>query len=407
MADKSGFFIENIILKYESSIGLLEFRYISVKDLIFFRELNQTLSNKDFSIRAVSNQLEHIDIEKFSNLPENELKTIIEEYAQKSKLIFNHYSKIESKDVFFKFKKSILEYLQEERERMKILSQAISQKFEPIKKIIEQSNVFPRLFSQFSLPRIIIPKIEIPRLILSDISKQFSILNTSFLKIFQDQSKVWQNFAVQYKKISKKSLRKLKKYNWFINASMPSPFIAETAKVKNAKDMKQLFINYHVYDNFSTLNYYCVEWDKKPLFKKRMKILSDAITLFKSNYKNKNVNINNIIIPVLINQIEGIKHDYMKSKGFVYTRKNSYTDPKTNQNISWKKVFQDSLKNEDEFTKLIGTVFEKILFQEETDKVLIINFSRHKISHGVIIKYGTLETTVRCFMILEFLSELK
>ena len=97
----------------------------------------------------------------------------------------------------------------------------------------------------------------------------------------------------------------------------------------------------------------------------------------------------------------------MKSKGFVNISMTSYKDPNTNQTISWTTVVQDSLKNEDEITKLIGTVFEKILFQKETDKAPIINFSRHKISHGVIVKYGTFETTIRCFMILEFLSELK
>ena len=67
------------------------------------------------------------------------------------------------------------------------------------------------------------------------------------MKVFQYQSKLWQNFAVQYKKVSKKSLKNLKRYNWFINASMPALFIAETAKMKNAKDMKELFIFYHTY----------------------------------------------------------------------------------------------------------------------------------------------------------------
>ena len=404
MTDKSKYFGEKIILKYESSIGVLEFRYISYRDIAFFQKLDKNITNKDFSVKAIFNQLETKKVfAEFSSLPESELKEITVKYVNKSKLINYYYTQIESPDVFLKFKKSILLYLEEQRRRMEAMSKAISIQMTSITETIRKAITVPMI----TLPKIIFPQIVLPKIILPDISKQLNILNTSFLRVFQDQSKIWQNFAVQHKKVSKKSLKNLKKYNWFINSSMPSSFIAETAKANNAKDMKDLFISYHTYNNFSTLNYYCIEWNKKPLFKRRMKILRDAINLFIKNYDNKNVNINNIIIPVLINQIEGIKHDYMKSKGFVNISMTSYKDSSNNQSVSWTTIVQDSLKNEDDFSKLIGTVFEKILFQKEADKATIINFSRHKISHGAIVKYGTFETTVRCFMILEFLSELK
>jgi len=283
-----------------------------------------------------------------------------------------------------------------------------------MKKILAQSNAFSNLIKQQSaisklLSQSWIPKIpifNIPKIVLPDFSRQFRILNESFFSVFEQQSKLWENFAVQYKKVSKKSLINLKKYNWFINASMPASFIAETAKAKNSKEMKELFISYHLYENCNTLDAYYLNWSKKALFKKRLKILRDTINLFKENYKNRNININSIIIPVLINQIEGIKHDYMKSKGFQNISPTQYRNPNTNQNVSWKDVFNDALQNQDDFTKLIGSIFEKILFQKETDKAPIINFSRHKISHGAIVRYGTIETTVRCFMILEFLSEM-
>jgi hypothetical protein len=294
------------------------------------------------------------------------------------------------------------------------LVESINKQFEPMKKIFAQSNAFSniikqqsaisRLLSQSWIPKI--PKFNIPKIILPDFSKQFKILNESFFRVFEQQSKLWENFAVQYKKVSKKSLKNLKKYNWFINSSMPASFIAETAKAKNSKEMKELFISYHLYENCKTLDAHYINWSKKALFKKRLKILRDTINLFKENYKKKNININSIIIPVLINQIEGIKHDYMKSKGFQNISATQYRDPNTNQNVSWKDVFNDALQNQDDFTKLIGSIFEKILFQKETDKAPIINFSRHKISHGAIVRYGTIENTVRCFMILEFLSEM-
>ncbi len=416
MTDKSRFFVEKIILKYESSIGRLEFRFIAFKDMEFFRKLNKEFQNKEFSIKSIFNQLEtSISFDKFSSIPENELEKIIDAYANKSKIISRYYSKMNSKNVFLKFKRSILAYLEEERKRMELLLQSISKQFEPMKKIFAQSNALSnmikqqtaisKLLSQSLIPKI--PKFNIPKIVLPDFSKQFRILNESFFRVFEQQSKLWENFAVQYKKVSKKSLKNLKKYNWFINSSMPISFIAETAKAKNSKEMKELFVSYHLYENCKTLDAYYINWSKKALFKKRLKILRDTINLFKENYKNRKININTIIIPVLINQIEGIKHDYMKSKGFQNISATQYKDPNTNQNISWKDVFNDALQNQDDFTKLIGSIFEKILFQKETDKAPIINFSRHKISHGAIVRYGTIETTIRCFMILEFLSNMK
>lgn len=416
MTDKSRFFVEKIILKYESSIGKLEFRFVAVKDMKFFNKLSKELSDKEFSVKSIFNQLDNTEktFEDFSNIDEDELKDIIDNYANRSKTIYNYYSKIQSGNVFHKFKKSILLYLEEERKRMELLFKSVQKQFEPMKKIFAQSNAFSniikqqtaisKLLSQSLIPKI--PKINIPKIVVPDFSAQFKVLNTSFLKVFEEQSKMWQNFAVQYKIASKKSLKNLKKYNWFINSSMPGSFIAKTAKIKNAKEMKELFISYHTYDNCSVLKEYDLKWSQNILFKKRMKILRDAMNLFRENCSNRQTNINNIIIPVLINQIEGIKHDYMKSKGFQNISATQYRDPNTNQTVSWKTVFKDALQNEDDFTKLIWEIFEKILFQKEGDNASIINFSRHKISHGAVVRYGTFETTIRCFMILEFLSDM-
>ncbi len=413
MTDKSKFFVEKIILKYDSSIGRLEFRFITVKDLRFFSKLNKELSDKEFSIKSVFNQL---DTEKksgeFSSINEDELKKIIDAYANKSKNISNYYSKITSKNVFFKFKKSILLYLKEEEKRMQLLFKSVQKQFEPMKKIFAQSNAFSNMIKQqTAISKLLsqslilkIPKISIPKIVIPDFSAQFKILNNSFLKIFEEQSKSWQNFAIQYKIASKKSLRNLKKYNWFINSSMPASFIAKTAKIKDSKEMKELFISYHIYDNCIVLKEYEQKWSQNVLFKKRMKISRDIMNLFETNYKNKKVNINNVVIPVLINQIEGIKHDYMQKLGFTKLPRNQYVDSAGNQ-IGWKAAYEDSLKNEDDFTKLTFEIFKEVLFQDENKPAKIINFSRHKVSHGAT-RYGSFETTIRCFMILEFLSDL-
>ncbi|MCH7568865.1 MAG: hypothetical protein IIA87_05585 [Nanoarchaeota archaeon] len=403
MTSKSKFSFEKIILKYKSSIGDLEFRFIASNDMKFFRRLDKKLSEKYFSIKAIFNQLEtNLTPDKFSEISDKELEKIIDAYAKKSKIISKYYSQIDSINIFLKFKKSILAYLEEERKRIELFIKSIN---EPMKKIIEQLTAPSRLLSKILIPKI--PIIPVPKIALPDFSSQVKILNNSFFKIFEQQSELWQNFTVQYKKINRKSLKNLKKYNWFINASMPASFVAETAKANNSKEMKELFISYHLYDNCKTLDEYYDKWSKKPLFKKRLKILGDAINLFKENHKDKKININSIIIPVLINQIEGIKNEYMKINKLYKISAIKFMDKKTKKEYTCKEIFQNGLKDQDEFTKLVGHIFEEILFQSDRDKNKIINFSRHKISHGAIVRYGTFETTIRCFMILEFFSDLK
>lgn len=56
----------------------------------------------------------------------------------------------------------------------------------------------------------------------------------------------------------------------------------------------------------------------------------------------------------------------------------------------------------------MNDVFLDILFQKayHGEKCTSLHFSRHKILHGEITNYGQKDFTVRCFMILDFLSEL-
>ena len=177
MIDKSKFFVEKIILKYNSSIGELEFRFISGKDVKYFRKLDKKISNKDFAIKSIFNQLgTNIDFNKFSEISDSEMKIIIEEYSKKSKPILKYYSKTESLNEFLKFKKSILCYLKEEEKRMELMFKSINHQFEPLKKIFAQSTAFSRIIEQqttFSklLSHSLIPKIpsfKIPKSIIPD-----------------------------------------------------------------------------------------------------------------------------------------------------------------------------------------------------------------------------------------------
>ncbi|MCD6547177.1 MAG: hypothetical protein J7K22_01335, partial [Nanoarchaeota archaeon] len=161
----------------------------------------------------------------------------------------------------------------------------------------------------------------------------------------------------------------------------------------------------HTHNNCEVLFQNLEKWKSNTLFKKRIKLLSDAINFFNKEWKNNDININNIIIPLLINQIEGIRKDFLKGKGYVEIEHNQWQDPVTKQTPSWKKIFKNQFKDSDQFTDWISTIFIDILFGKQTSDS-IITWNRHKISHGETSRYGRLENTIRCFMILDFLSEL-
>jgi len=77
------FHIEKIILKYNSSKGELKFRFITFRDIDFFNKLDRSLSNREFSIKVLFNQLEtKIDFNDFSNLPDNELEKLTKRYVK-------------------------------------------------------------------------------------------------------------------------------------------------------------------------------------------------------------------------------------------------------------------------------------------------------------------------------------
>lgn len=411
MKKKPNQYFERVILEYKSSsLGILKFRALAVKDIIYFEELlDKKLTNKGFSLKALFNQLDaKISYKEFLAINDSELRNILIQFTRKNKHIYKFYSTVKSPDEYYKFKKSIELFLDEQLKRILSLSVSVTKQLESAEKIILQSLAIPKI----TIPKIVIPALpkftipKFPKIDIPDFSKQLGILNDSFSKVIEKQLETWQYFDIEFKKISKKSLKNLKKYNWFINGSMPVSFIAETAKAKNSKEMKLFFINYHLYKNCKYLEDYLLDWKKNPLFKKRVKILSDTIKIFKENVSNKTVNINNIVIPVLINQIEGLRQDYLKSKGIKQTENYQWQDPKTKKTLKWSDFFNKFLKGTDEFTELTFRIFSDILFPSKNKKLAIINFNRHRISHGINTRYGTVETTIRCFMILEFISEL-
>ena len=76
-------------------------------------------------------------------------------------------------------------------------------------------------------------------------------------------------------------------------------------------------------------------------------------------------------------------------------------------NLKKKEYFRE-LTSDNEFLDAMNDIFLDVLFQHTRygEDYSSIHFSRHKILHGENKRYGRKEYVIRCFMILDFLSEL-
>lgn len=142
-----------------------------------------------------------------------------------------------------------------------------------------------------------------------------------------------------------------------------------------------------------------------------MKIIKDCINLLKNN--ENNINSANLIVPTLIPQIEGIQMEFMKLNGLyidygiVYKSDGELLKDESGNKIDKKSYFRQLTLN-NEYYDIMNDVFLDVLFKKTKPRedCTSINFSRNKILHGESTSYGRRKNMIRCFMILDFLSEL-
>lgn len=240
----------------------------------------------------------------------------------------------------------------------------------------------------------------------TEMNKFEAILNSLVAKL--SYSLQFPDFSI-LKKAHKDSLKKLKKYSWFVNSTMPAKFLVSMAETKNAKEASQLFVEYHIVNDCSVLQEYLDKWRGNSIFKKRNKILRDVVLSVRDKINDSEINIANVVVPVLINQIEGIRQDIIGGLGFEHIGKNQFKDPITNQCISWTKIYRETWNNADDvddFTKQALEIYIEVLFQQSDKPATIINFSRHRISHGIATRYGRLDTLIRCIMMIDYLDDI-
>ena len=234
--------------------------------------------------------------------------------------------------------------------------------------------------------------------------------NSIFLnQITRSIALFWDNFQIDYQIPSLDAQKCLKKYNWFISPNMDIPIVYDIMEVCNSsskhkqKEINSIFINYFLDDEYEKLDRMVDKWSTNPLFKRRIKIIKDCVNIMKIS--GKDINYSNFVVPTLISQIDGIQIEFMKMNGLLITRHGIF-DSEGNKIV--KNDYFRELTSGNEFFDAINDFFLEVLFQTvyPGEKCKSLHFSRHKILHGEITNYGRKEFTVRCFMILDFLSEL-
>ena len=242
-------------------------------------------------------------------------------------------------------------------------------------------------------------------------------VNESIIRASQGISLFWEKFQEEYKISSLVAQRCLKKYHWFISPNMDSYVVYEIIEVCNSetkhkqKEINHILINYFLDNGCEKLDMMREIWASNPLFDGRMKIINDCINLLKND--EKNINYSNLIVPTLIPQIEGIQMEFMKLNGLeinhnkVYNSEGEILKDSSGKNLKPKSFFRELTSN-NEFLDAMNDVFLDVLLQETQpgEEYLSIHFSRHKILHGENKRYGRKVYMIRCFMILDFLSEL-
>jgi hypothetical protein len=189
-------------------------------------------------------------------------------------------------------------------------------------------------------------------------------------------------------------------------------------KMKN-KDLNSLFVTFFEDNRFENLSKMIDTWAKNEFFKRRMKIIRDSFLLLqKHRKKGKNVEINpcNMIIPVLIAQIDGITLDIAIEIGFTPKEKSaskfvSKDGTEINKISILEELYFNSFHDVSSLYLFQDYLFSKAYPTEKPEKTIkkrpFLSFSRHKVLHGENVKYGTIDNTIRLFLVLDFIANLK
>ena len=430
------------------SLGEVELKFISISDYKkFLNMFSMEMSEKDFVVRAIYNQLlrPEIELKELITIPETDLKEIISAFIKKEQNIFEFFE--DTGNLYLDFKQSISIY------NIKTTGQLRKTLIPIIKSAQEQITSFEKDYSQIIQQSLIGTSYFQDSLVqLADYSRQLAdsqqiiadavspVIDqlhsaaktiTELLRpqieiwerwseehqwLLDSYARYWENFYEEYDIAESQAVEVLQRYKWFITPSIPISIVFQVITLdkdegRQDKAINNLFINYFAENNWKNLYLMVTSWNNNPLFEKRRKILSDCVDSIKL-CDTKKINIVNIVLPTLITQIDGVVSDYLIAKGIAWDRDyDDWIDGKTGKvkKVGRKSQLQKNMPDvmTTPLDELARGIFLNILFQRsQKGKPLAtpFNFNRHKIIHGEITRYGRKDYLVRAFMILDMFA---
>jgi len=431
------------------SLGTVKLKYISYGDTRdFLKILQKPLSDRNFVIEILYHQLikPKIKFDKFKKLSDKEIEKLAKVFVKKEDCTFKHFQgtgnffkdfrqtiQIKNEKYFEELRKTFEPILKSTQETLAVFHKdyapVIQQALDASSYIQDTMRQFSSATQQFQKTRLEIigsvkPIIEqyntTARILTESIGPQIEIWqkwakqNNS---VFKDISKLWSEFQKRYKVSEKKAVGILQKYKWFISPSMPINFIfkvvqLEQKKGRQDKAINKFFIDYFSRNDWQNLEAITKNWERKSLFKKRIKIIQDCIKTLKN--ADRKTNAVNVVLPTLITQIDGVLTDYLNLKGIHWdcdyddwVDRNTGRVIKIGRKTQFKNVKPKVLTTQ--LDDLASDIFLNILFQHSQKGAQLktpFNFNRHKIIHGENVRYGRQGYLIRAFLILDFLVHL-
>lgn len=419
--------------------GRVEFKYVSLDDLeSIVKFLNKAKDDKSFVIEVLHHQLvaPKLTLAEFTKIPEKDLKKLANDFAKNQRSLFKYRQESAEAEFYSNFRNAIKEY--DDREvkplRANLLADFAStknvfQNFEnKYKNIIDHSSYLRESISAITAAAKAAEESHLRAAqSLKPILEHYQLRGTLLFDFLVPQINSWErnarfytamldSYASFFQNLDKRRqitdtmvAKLLKKYKWFLVPSMPYSFVLKVLKVgtrsgNQRKTINRLFIDFFTSNNFSRLRSLVDGWGKNPIFKPRMRIFNNCISVLEKS--RKGTNPSDLILPTLIAQIDGIQNEFMKRDGLYFDcKKWKWIDPK-GEKIHWKKWFKDQTLD-DGLDALANDIFLNILFQNALPgKPLAtpFTFNRHKILHGESLKYGRIDNTIRAFLILDFLA---
>ncbi len=419
-----------------TNLGELELKYVSLSDYFQMAGLLKEVKNaREFSARVLYNQLikPKISLEELLELPDDELRKIARDFVANEGWLFKYFNETSDTEFFENFRKAIKERYSKEAEILK-------SNLEPIVESVKTTlDTFHKNLRDINVPRILLQTFH--KELATSLSAFDNLVANSQLRIAESiesiarqwestarlisetvrpQIEMWQNWTVQnrsifrniaaywkefeqkYKIAEQEAATILRKYKWLITPSMPITFLFHVVTIGRRRGnqrgtLNKLFVAYFLANDCRNLEEFVNKWQANPLFRSRIKIFKDCVSVIRS--ADGKFNPSNLVLPTLISQVDGIRLDFIKRNGLTFW----------SEDKRWKPLFKNQTSNQG-VLDLANDIFLEILFQKSVPGAPLQTpfvFNRHKIMHGEYLKYGRIDNTIRAFLVLDFLAWLK